>query len=92
MHMSMYYLYVLQSIKTGTYYVGVTNEIERRLIEHNSESGIRYTKNVKPWKLMYTEMYPTLSEARSREKQVKSWKKRSKIEALINNRSHRLEA
>jgi putative endonuclease len=82
----MYFLYILQSIKTGTYYVGATNEIERRLIEHNSESGIRYTKNGKPWKLMYTEMYPSLSEARSREKQVKSWKKRSKIEALINNR------
>ncbi len=68
-----------------TYYVGATNDIEGRLREHNSESGIRNTKNGKPWKLMYTEKYATLSDARKRELQVKSWKKRSKIETLINS-------
>ncbi|GAB4219434.1 MAG: GIY-YIG nuclease family protein [Candidatus Microgenomates bacterium] len=80
----MYFVYVLKSIKNGKFYVGCTNNIFRRLEEHNKGLS-KYTKNFVPWKLVYKEEYLTLSEARNREKQIKSWKKRSSIENLIND-------
>lgn len=78
----MFYLYILQSIKSLKYYIGCTNNIKRRLIEHNSGLS-KYTKNYIPWKLIYQECYNKLTGARAREKQIKSWKKRSAIERLI---------
>ncbi len=78
----MFFVYILKSIKSGTYYIGCTNDIERRLKEHNSGISI-YTKTDKPWKLCYNEAFNSLSEARKRENQIKSWKKRKAIEKLI---------
>ena len=78
----MYYLYILESILTKRYYVGCTNNIQKRLIEHNSGKS-RYTKTALPWKLIYQECYNNLAEARNREKQIKGWKKRKAIEALL---------
>jgi putative endonuclease len=79
----MFYIYILKSILVGKYYVGCTDNLERRLTEHNSGLS-KYTKLSMPWKLVYTEQFENLSKARLREKQIKSWKKRSAIERLIN--------
>ncbi len=79
----MYYVYILESDKDSTYYIGCTNSIERRLIEHNKGLS-KYTKTNKPWILRYKERYNTLPEARKRENQIKSWKKRAAVEKLIN--------
>lgn len=78
----MYFVYILQSDKSKSYYVGCTNDIERRLKEHNSGLS-NYTRNKGPWKVVYNEAHGSLSEARQREKQIKSWKKRKAIEKLI---------
>jgi putative endonuclease len=79
----MYTVYILKSIN-GKYYIGCTDSIERRFKEHNSGMS-KYTKDKGPWNLVYKEEFATLSEARKREKQIKSWKKRVAIEKLINN-------
>lgn len=80
----MFFMYILKSVNLGTYYVGCTNNIDKRLKQHNSSAGInRYTKGKGPWIVIYNEEYSSLSEARHREKQIKSWKKRSAIEKLI---------
>ena len=79
----MYFVYILQSINSGTFYVGCTEDLDRRIKEHNSGLS-KYTKSRRPWMLKYSETYPTLSEARKREKQIKSFKKRIAIEKLIN--------
>lgn len=79
----MYYVYILKSVAFGKYYVGCTDNIIRRLQEHNSGAS-KYTRTFKPWKLVFQEEYKNLSEARKREKQIKSWKKRVSIERLIN--------
>lgn len=81
----MYYVYILKSLKDSRYYVGCTNNIDKRLKQHNSNSGInRYTKGKGPWKVVYNETHDSLSEARHRERQIKSWKKRRAIEKLIS--------
>ena len=79
----MFYLYILHSIKSGRYYVGSCADIKKRLHKHNS-GLVRSTKFYLPWKIVYTEEYKTLSEARKREYQAKGWKKRTAIEKLIN--------
>ena len=67
----MYYIYVPISLKTGKPYVGFTDNIQRRLQEHNSGNS-RYTKTRGPWKLIYSEKRKTLSEAERREKFFKT--------------------
>ncbi len=78
----MAFLYILQSQTSGRYYVGSTNDLPRRLSEH-SPSHSPATQGCGPWKLIYTETFPTLLEARRRERQIKSWKSAKKIDALI---------
>lgn len=85
----MCYIYILESLKSGKYYVGCTSrEVKIRLVEHNKGLS-RYTKGDRPWCLRYFEQYDDLSQARQREKQIKSWKKRKAIERLFK-RPHRL--
>ena len=52
----MYVLYILYSERLDHYYVGYTNDIERRLSEHNRRKG-KYTDRGIPWELVYTEEY-----------------------------------
>lgn len=80
----MFYLYILHSIKNGRYYVGSCQDLEQRFKQHNS-GLVKSTKGYLPWELVYNEQYKTLSEARKRENQVKSWKKRLAIERLIKH-------
>jgi len=79
----MFYLYIIQSIKDGSYYIGSTESIVKRLNEHNF-GNTRYTKNKRPWKLVYQDEYMTRSEAVIREKYLKRMKSKKYIENLIN--------
>ena len=76
-----YYLYILKS-HTGTYYVGITSNLENRVNYHN-KGKVKSTKFSKPWVLIYKESYSTLSEANKREREIKNWKSRKAIERLI---------
>ena len=67
----MYYIYVLYSIKFERYYVGMTNKVERRIIEHNNFK-VQSTKAYVPWEVVYVEEYSTRQEARKREKYLKT--------------------
>ena len=64
------------------YYVGCTSDLERRLQEHKIGRGADFTKGHLPFKLVYTEEYPTLEEAYKRERQLHGWS-RAKKDALI---------
>lgn len=75
-------IYILLSEKDNRYYVGSTNDLERRLDEHFRGSEIA-TKHRRPLKLVYKEEFDTLIEARRREKRIKKQKSRSFIEKLI---------
>ncbi len=67
----MYFVYVLKSEDNWRFYVGMTDNIERRLKEHNS-GKTKSTKGYKPWILFFHETYNTRLEARKREKYLKS--------------------
>ena len=78
----MFYTYILQSIKSGRYYVGHASDLEARLERHNS-GKVTATKNKGPWVIVCYEIYETKSAANSRELYIKSMKSRVFIEKLI---------
>jgi putative endonuclease len=77
----MFYAYVLKSEKNGRHYYGSTNDLERRLEEHNS-GHTRSLRFIRPLKIIYFEEFSTLIEARKREKFFKSGKGRQFIKDL----------
>ena len=70
----MYKVYLLRSKKNGSFYIGYTNDIDRRLKEHNS-GMVEYTRKYKPWVLIYYESFISLEDAKGREKNLKSFGK-----------------
>lgn len=66
----MFYVYVIQSQKDKTLYTGSTNDLKRRIVEHNLGKGY-YTKHHAPYDLIYYEAYRAESDARSRESSLK---------------------
>ena len=77
-----YTVYILQSETTGRFYVGSTNDLRRRLHDHNAALG-GWTRAKGPWKLVYCEEYRTRAEAVAREKQLKAMKSRAYLERLV---------
>lgn len=67
-------------------YSGQTNNLEKRIKEHNSKSqrGAKYLRAKKPVKLVYSEKFPALQEAMRREAEVKKWSKEKK-EKLVQD-------
>jgi putative endonuclease len=66
----MYLVYAIKSLKKKYIYVGMTNNLERRLLQHNLGKG-KATKPYAPFKLIYTEKFKTRVEARIKEKYLK---------------------
>ncbi len=77
-------LYILQSEATARYYVGSTNELDRRLAEHERGHSLA-TRGRGPWRLVYRQEFETLAEARRREFEIKQWKSAKMIRALIGD-------
>jgi putative endonuclease len=79
-----YYVYILQC-SDHTLYTGYTNNLKRRLKEHNESRGRHYTSGRGPVKLIYSEEFQTQREAMRRELKIKSWTREKKL-ALINSK------
>lgn len=79
---TMFTVYVLYSERFNRTYTGLTNNLDRRLKEHNSKQN-KSTKAYTPWRLIYTEQLETRVEAREREKFLKSGKGRDFIKTVI---------
>ncbi len=75
-------MYILRSASTGKFYVGRTENLTKRLFEHN-RNRTHSIRNRGPWKLVYSEEFPTRSEAGRRERQVKRMKSHKWIEQLV---------
>lgn len=80
----MFYTYIIKSFINDSYYIGSCENIEARFNLHNA-GQVESTKRYVPWGLVWKEKYKTLSRARKREMQIKSWKKRGAIEKLIKD-------
>ena len=66
----MYNVYILKSRKDNSLYVGYTNNITRRLQQHNN-GAVKYTQNRRPWTLVYYETFISIEDARQRERNLK---------------------
>jgi len=74
--------YVLRSQTTGRFYVGHTENLRKRIFEHNNNRTWSI-KNRGPWELYHAETFETRSEASARERQIKKMKSRRYIEELV---------
>ena len=82
-HGMKYVMYIVQCAD-GSLYVGCTNNVEKRLKEHNeSKRGAHYTKIRRPTTLIYSESFLTFRKARQREAEIKKWPRKKKLD-LIN--------
>ena len=80
----MHYVYIVKC-SDGTYYTGYTNDLEKRLLAHNTGKGAKYTRNRMPVEMVYFEEYEDKSEAMKREYAIKRLKREQK-EKLIKSK------
>ena len=78
----MFYLYILKSKKFSKTYVGISEDVERRLKEHNKGYS-RFTSNYRPWGVIYREECQDRSSAMKRERYFKSAAGRKKIKNIL---------
>ena len=82
----MYYVYILSNQTNTVLYIGVTNDLHRRLYEHKSGQINGFTQKYHIHKLVYFEKYTEINYAIAREKQLKNWV-RSKKNRLIETQN-----
>lgn len=70
-----YSVYIIQSLSNGLFYIGSSKDPFARVRKHNS-GNTKSTKNKGPWKLMFQQQFPTLTEARKMESKLKKMKSR----------------
>jgi len=76
-----YYVYILSN-KSRTLYIGVTNDLTRRIYEHKNKLVEGFTKKYNISKLVYYEMTNSIEAAIKREKQLKAWHRKWKIDLI----------
>jgi len=87
----MYFLYILKSLANDRYYVGSTNNLERRLKEHNTGKS-KYTKLTKPFILVFSKKYKTLKKAQHIERKLKRFKSRTVLDKIVSEQTIRLRS
>jgi len=92
----IFYVYILSNYERTTFYIGFTNDIIRRIIEHKNGCGSVFTSKYKLSFLVYYEEYKYARDAISREKELKGWLRKKKIDLIksvnpeMNDLSHEL--
>ena len=81
-----YYVYILASRRHGTLYIGITNNLARRLAEHRSGAVASFTRKYRVYRLVYFEVFDDPESAINREKQMKKWNREWKVQ-LIEQRN-----
>lgn len=81
--MREYYVYIMSN-ESGTLYTGVTNSLERRVHEHREKLVEGFTKKYNITRLVYYETFSDIREAIGREKQIKSWRRRKKLDLIAS--------
>ena len=84
----MFFVYIIESEKNGMYYIGHSDDPQRRLKEHNETSHKTFTSKHRPWKLIaQIPVNENRGEAMRLEKHIKNKKRRSFIETIIQNQN-----
>ncbi|MBC7576651.1 GIY-YIG nuclease family protein [Tardiphaga sp.] len=80
-----YYVYMMASKKNGVLYIGITNDLVRRIHEHKTSSARGFTSRYNVTLLVWFEMYDDPLTAISREKELKKWRREWKIKLIEAN-------
>jgi putative endonuclease len=80
-----YFVYIMASQKNGTNYIGMTNDLRRRVLEHREKSIQGFAKKNRVTRLVYYEEYEDVRDAILREKQLKGWNRPWKIRLIEEN-------
>ena len=85
MSSEFWYVYILQC-DDGSYYTGITPNINQRLRKHNASKGCRYTRARTPVELVFQERHPNKSIARKREIEIKDYSRQKKENLIRTNK------
>lgn len=88
--MKEYYVYIITNKFRTTFYVGVSNDLNNRISQHNNHDGSIFTSKYNLTDLIYFEVFNEINQALIREKQLKNWKKEWKLN-LIKSTNPNLE-
>ena len=80
--MKSYYIYIMASRRNGTLYIGITNDIVRRVYEHKNNFIDGFTSKYGIHNLVYYEQFDNIESAIQREKQLKKWNRKWKLELI----------
>jgi putative endonuclease len=80
--MENFYVYIISSKKNGTLYIGVTNNLSRRMYEHRNKLVSGFTAKYSIARLVYYEMFESIIDAIKREKQLKGWNRLRKLQLI----------
>lgn len=83
-----YYIYILTNKRNGTLYIGVTNNLKRRIFEHKHNLIDGFSKKYNVHTLVYYEYFTDIRAAIKREKQLKWWKRQWKIDLVEKTNPH----
>ncbi len=76
-----FFVYIMSS-RYGVLYTGVTNDIDRRVYEHKTKESPGFTRRYNVTRLVYFEEYSSTSDAIAREKQIKGWSRKKKLDLI----------
>jgi putative endonuclease len=80
--MKQYYVYLMASKKNGTLYIGVTNNLLKRVYENKNDLIRGFTRKYRIHELVYYEIHDDIYQAITREKRMKKWKRQWKINLI----------
>jgi len=83
-----YYVDILASRRNGTLYIGITNDLARRVFEHREGTGARFAKRYGVGLLVYYESYRGVRDAIAREKMLKKWRRDWKLQLIETGNPH----
>ena len=86
--MGQFYVYIVKCARDNSFYTGYTNNLERRIDQHNRGIGSKYTRSHGPVELLYYENYRTRRRAMQREREIKRFTRKRK-KNLINQESRK---
>ncbi|MBR4964260.1 MAG: GIY-YIG nuclease family protein [Alistipes sp.] len=89
--MKHYYIYIMGNKSATTVYVGVTDDIKRRVHEHKHCINQCFTSRYKCFNLLYFEEYNDIRVAIAREKELKGWKRERKESLIASQNPHRID-
>jgi putative endonuclease len=76
------YIYIMSNKNRTTFYIGVTNDLQRRIYEHLNKRGSKFVQKYKLFDLIYYEYFTDIEFAIKREKQLKNWRRQWKIDLI----------